>query len=95
MNPIISIIIPCYNSEATLVSTLNSVIEQKFQDWEALIINDGSTDYTEKIALEWVNTDNRFKYFSKKNEGLGKTRNFGINKKYSSIRIKKRKTKKR
>ncbi|MFA9189973.1 glycosyltransferase family 2 protein [Flavobacterium sp. FZUC8N2.13] len=80
MNPIISIIIPCYNSEATLNKTFNSVIEQEFQNWEALIINDGSTDDTEKIALEWVNKDNRFKYFSKQNEGLGKTRNFGINK---------------
>lgn len=80
MNPIISIIIPCYNSEATLDKTLRSVIEQEFQDWEVLIINDGSTDDTEKVALEWVNKDNRFKYFSKQNEGLGKTRNFGINK---------------
>ncbi|MCC9061723.1 glycosyltransferase family 2 protein [Flavobacterium piscisymbiosum] len=80
MNPIISIIIPCYNSEATLGATLNSVMQQEFQDWEALIINDGSTDDTEKISLEWVNKDSKFKYFSKGNEGLGKTRNFGINK---------------
>ena len=80
MNPIISIVIPCFNSEVTLDKTLNSVIGQEFQNWEALIINDGSTDDTEKIALEWVNKDKRFKYFSKQNEGLGKTRNFGINK---------------
>jgi glycosyltransferase involved in cell wall biosynthesis len=78
MNPILSIIIPCYNSEATLETTLESVLNQEFQDWEAIIINDGSTDSTEKIALNWVNRDNRFKYFSKQNEGLGKTRNYGI-----------------
>ncbi|PAM94235.1 hypothetical protein B4N84_14295 [Flavobacterium sp. IR1] len=80
MNPIISIIIPCYNSQLTLEATLNSVIDQDFQEWEAIIINDGSTDCTEEIALKWVAKDNRFKYYSKPNEGLGKTRNFGINK---------------
>ncbi|MDI5898162.1 glycosyltransferase family 2 protein [Flavobacterium yafengii] len=80
MNPILSIIIPCYNSESTLESTLESVIRQDFQDWEALIINDGSTDTTEEIALRWINKDERFKYFAKQNEGLGKTRNYGIGK---------------
>jgi glycosyltransferase involved in cell wall biosynthesis len=78
MNPILSIIIPCYNSESTLESTLESVTSQDFQDWEAIIINDGSTDTTEEIALKWVEKDKRFKYFAKLNEGLGKTRNYGI-----------------
>lgn len=78
MNPIISIIIPCYNSEATLESTLESVMNQDFQDWEAIIINDGSTDTTEEIALGWVGKDTRIKYYAKENEGLGKTRNYGI-----------------
>lgn len=80
MIPIFSIIIPCYNSQATLEATLNSVLNQDFKEWEAIIVNDGSTDATEDIALEWVEKDKRFKYFSKQNEGLGKTRNFGINK---------------
>lgn len=78
MNPILSIIIPCYNSESTLESTLESVISQDFQNWEAIIINDGSTDTTEEIALRWIENDKRFKYFAKQNEGLGKTRNYGI-----------------
>jgi glycosyltransferase involved in cell wall biosynthesis len=78
MNPILSIIIPCYNSESTLESTLESVINQDFQDWEAIIINDGSTDNTEEIALRWIEKDKRFQYFAKPNEGLGKTRNYGI-----------------
>lgn len=78
MNPILSIIIPCYNSEATLETTLQSVINQNFQNWEAIIINDGSSDNTENIALKWVAKDHRFKYFAKQNEGLGKTRNYGI-----------------
>jgi glycosyltransferase involved in cell wall biosynthesis len=78
MNPILSIIIPCYNSQATLGTTLESVLHQDFQDWEAIIINDGSIDATEEIALKWVEKDKRFKYFLKQNEGLGKTRNYGI-----------------
>lgn len=78
MPPLLSIIIPCYNSESTLEGTLESVICQDFQDWEAIIINDGSTDTTEDIALRWIKKDKRFKYFAKPNEGLGKTRNYGI-----------------
>jgi glycosyltransferase involved in cell wall biosynthesis len=78
MNPILSIIIPCFNAEATLESTLKSVLNQDFQDWEAIIVNDGSIDGTDEIALKWTNQDKRFKYFSKENEGLGKTRNYGI-----------------
>lgn len=80
MTPKLSIIIPCYNSEKTLEKTLDSVLNQTYQDWEALIINDGSTDRTETIASVWVNKDHRIRYFLKPNEGLGNARNFGIDK---------------
>ena len=85
MKPIISIIIPCFNSTATLDATLESVLNQKYQNWEAIIVNDGSTDETEEFALRWINKDDRFKYFTKQNEGLGKTRNFGINKSIGTL----------
>ena len=85
MNTIVSIIIPCFNSEATLEATLESVLNQKFQNWEAIIVNDGSVDTTEEIALRWVNKDDRFVYYSKQNEGLGKTRNFAINKSIGTL----------
>jgi glycosyltransferase involved in cell wall biosynthesis len=49
----ISIIIPCY-FEATLEDTLKSVIDQDYQDWEVIIVNDGSIDTTEEIALKWI-----------------------------------------
>lgn len=78
MNVKLSIIIPCYNSDLTLEETLKSVLCQEFQDWEAIIINDGSIDSTEEIALRWVKIDTRFKYYAKQNEGLCKTRNYGI-----------------
>ena len=60
--------------------TLESVLQQNYEEWEALIINDGSIDATEAIALKYVNKDERFKYFKKTNGGLGTARNFGIEK---------------
>ena len=80
MKPKLSIIIPCYNSELTLERTLHSVMGQEFSNWEVILINDGSFDSTEEISLAWLKTDDRIKYFSKTNEGLGKARNYGISK---------------
>lgn len=74
----ISIIIPCYNSEETLDETLVSVYKQHCDNWEAIIVNDGSPDNLEAIAQAWVKKDNRFKYYKKENGGLGSARNFGI-----------------
>lgn len=85
MKPLLSIIIPCYNSEKTLEDTLVSVYNQHFDNWEAIIVNDGSPDNLEEVALKWVDRDGRFKYFKKQNEGLGKTRNFGIKKALGDI----------
>lgn len=78
MNPVISIIVPCYNQAQYLSETLLSVLNQDFQDWECLIINDGSPDNTEEVAKEWVAKDNRFKYLPKPNTGVSDTRNYGI-----------------
>ena len=75
----LSIIIPCYNSEETIEETLESVLKQNIQDWEAIIVNDGSTDATEEIALKFVNKDKRFKLWNKRNEGLGVARNYAVN----------------
>ncbi|MGB1307999.1 MAG: glycosyltransferase family 2 protein [Oceanihabitans sp.] len=80
MNPMVSIIIPCYNSETTLEDTLVSVFNQNFQDWEVIMVNDGSPDNLEEVALKWTNKDKRFKYYKKENGGLGSARNYGIQK---------------
>lgn len=80
MRPKLSIIIPCYNSEATLEATLDSVSKQEFTLWEAILVNDGSKDNLEDIALDWVNKDKRFRYYKKDNGGLGTARNYGITK---------------
>jgi len=75
-----SIIIPCYKSAKTLEETLQSVFEMNFENWEALIINDGSPDNVEEIAFEWIKKDERFLYYKKENGGLGTARNYGIKK---------------
>ena len=73
-----SIIIPCYNSEATLEETLLSIQDQHYTQWEAIIVDDGSIDNSARIAEKWVQKDSRFNYFWKENGGLGSARNFGI-----------------
>lgn len=77
---IISIIIPCYNTFSTLDETLRSVHSQSYDNWEAIIVNDGSPDNLASIAKEWVKKDERFRYFEKENGGLGSARNYGIKK---------------
>lgn len=74
----VSIIVPCYNHAQYLDAALQSVFDQTYANWECIIVNDGSSDATEVIALNWVEKDQRFKYYAKQNEGLGKTRNYGI-----------------
>ena len=76
--PKFSIIIPLYNKEKDIKNTLDSVFEQSFNDYEIIIINDGSTDASEKI-VSTIN-DERVQLFSKKNEGVSVTRNYGVDK---------------
>jgi len=78
MNLLISVIIPCYNQGEFIEESLQSVLNQTYFNWECLIINDGSTDNTEEIALQWVKKDSRFLYFLKNNEGVSSARNYGI-----------------
>lgn len=74
----ISIIIPVYNVELYLDRCLQSVVSQSYKDTEILLINDGSTDGSGKICLEWKKRDKRIKYVQTPNCGLGKARNLGI-----------------
>lgn len=74
----ISVIVPCFKQAHYLNDTLASVQNQTFQDWECIIVNDGSPDHTEEIALLWCEKDDRFKYHYKANGGLPAARNTGI-----------------
>lgn len=74
----ISIIIPIYNVESYLRKCLDSIMEQSFSYFELLLINDGSTDASAQICQEYVEKDDRIRYFEKENSGVSSARNFGI-----------------
>ncbi len=75
MPTLISVIIPAYNAERTLLKTVDSVRKQTFSDVEIIVINDGSTDGT--LELLQSIKDQRLKIFSYKNGGLPVARNRG------------------
>lgn len=74
----IAIIIPAYNVEKYIERCLDSVISQTFSRFEALLIDDGSTDETGKICDEYAKRDNRIRVLHKKNGGLSDARNYGL-----------------
>lgn len=73
-----SVIIPVYNVELYLQDCLDSVHHQTFADWEAVCVNDGSTDSSAAILAEYVEKDIRFKMIAQVNGGLSAARNTGI-----------------
>ncbi len=73
-----SIIIPVYNVEKYIKKCLQSLKDQTFEDFEALIVNDESKDGSLSIINEFANSDNRFKVINKKNEGPGIARNAAL-----------------
>lgn len=74
----VSLIVPIYNSQNYLEKCIKSLISQTLEDIQIILINDGSTDNSEKIIKSF--DDERIVYISKNNEGIGKTRNLGIDK---------------
>lgn len=73
-----SIIIPCYNQAHFLAECLESILKQQFQDWEAIVVNDGSPDHTNAVARKYAQQDTRIQLVEKENGGLSSARNFGI-----------------
>ena len=80
-----SVIIPLYNKEHTIINTINTVFNQSFQDFEIIIVNDGSVDK----GIEKINNhvfDNRVRIIDQKNAGVSAARNVGVeNAKYNYI----------
>ena len=74
----ISIIIPTFNQAEYIDYTLKSVIKQSYENWECLIIDDGSNDNTEEIVERIIEKDSRLKYFKKANGGASSARNYGL-----------------
>ena len=79
-NPRVSVIVPVYNNEKYIRETLNSLKAQTFSDFEALCIDDGSSDNSSGIIQEFAATDQRFHYVFQENSGAGPARNNGLSK---------------
>ncbi|MFR9020121.1 MAG: glycosyltransferase family 2 protein [Fusobacterium sp.] len=75
---LVSIITPMYNGERFVEKTIKSVLNQTYENWEMIIIDDGSKDNSPKIVKKYCEIDNRIKFFSQKNAGSGAARNNGI-----------------
>lgn len=75
--PKISVIIPIYNGEKYLAECIDSILNQTFNDFELLLILDGSKDKSEDIAKSYAEKDYRVRVVSKENEGINATRKRG------------------
>jgi len=81
MFPLISIIIPTYNRAHLISETLNSIIVQTHTNWECIVVDDGSTDDTEKRIQQYIKKDNRFQYHNRpqnRPKGANACRNYGF-----------------
>lgn len=79
MSTLISIVLPIYNGEKYMCQSIDSILNQTYQNWELLIIDDGSTDNTATIAQEYVSKDPRICYYrNPQNLRLPKTLNRGF-----------------
>lgn len=76
--PSISVIVPAYQAEKYLEKCVESVCRQTFQNWELLLIDDGSKDGTRRICEECAAKDDRIRLFHKKNGGVSSARNLGL-----------------
>lgn len=77
MNPFFYIVIPFYNVEPYLKECIQSVLAQTYRDFKVILINDGSTDQSEKIAKEFLKKNNVC-LISQENKGVSSARNAGI-----------------
>lgn len=77
-NPLVSIIIPIYNSEVFLDKCIQSVINQSYKNIEIILVNDGSTDFSGEICNNYSSIDNRIRTIHKNNGGLVSSRKTGI-----------------
>lgn len=76
--PLISIIVPIYNAENYLFDCLNSILAQTYKNFEAILVNDGSTDNSENIAQHFCVDDHRFKLITQANAGVAAARDIAL-----------------
>ena len=78
--PLVSIIIPTFNRSQLICETLDSVLAQTYENWECIIVDDGSTDDTKTVVSEYVKKDSRFQFHHRpinRPKGGNAARNFG------------------
>ena len=83
MNPLVSIIIPTFNRAHLISETLESIISLTYQNWECIIVDDGSTDNTQDLIEGYLINDVRIKFYKRPNElpkGQNSCRNYGYDK---------------
>lgn len=78
MKPLVSIIIPAFNYGNYLQECINSLIQQEYEEWEAIIIDDGSTDNTIEVCHQLAQQDKRVRYIRQPNQGQPSARNTGL-----------------
>jgi len=76
--PAISVIVPLFNTESFVKDCLDSLVAQTFNDFEVIIIDDGSTDNSARIAAGYASSDARFRLIGQPNKGLSEARNTGL-----------------
>lgn len=79
-NPLVSIIMPAYNSDNTIANSIDAVLEQTYKNWELIIINDCSTDSTKEIVSTYAYDERLIIINNEKNKGIAISRNRGISK---------------
>src|ERR1035437_9267548 len=76
--PLVSVIIPVYNMQEFLAQTIESVLSTTYSSFEVIIVDDGSTDDSLRIANEYSDKDKRIRVLSQQNSGVSTARNHAI-----------------
>ena len=76
--PVVSVVVPVYNTEPFLAECLHSLEKQTLTDIEIILVNDGSTDNSGRLLREYAGKDARFVYVEQENQGLSAARNTGM-----------------
>ena len=76
--PLVSILVTCYNQEHCIIKTLESVSQQTYTNWECIIVDDGSTDESAEVIKAFIKGDVRFTYVYQDNQGVSAARNTGF-----------------
>ena len=76
--PLVSVIVPVYNAAGYLERCIESILRQTWQNFELILVDDGSTDESGQICDRYALKDNRVRVFHKENGGVSSARNYGL-----------------